>query len=80
VRQFTTAKTIEAEQEIVRRVREGQSLVEPALSRQGAIAVADLHPHLNHAQQGVVKAVLSSSDRIQGMADSNSKCNGFDFS
>jgi conjugative relaxase-like TrwC/TraI family protein len=66
-RQFTTAKIIEAEQEIVRRVGEGQNRVEPVLSRQGAIAVADQHPHLNRAQQGVVEDVLSSSDRIQGI-------------
>jgi hypothetical protein len=50
-RQFTTAKTIEAEHEIVRRVREGQNQVEPFLSRQQAIAVADQHPHLNRAQK-----------------------------
>jgi conjugative relaxase-like TrwC/TraI family protein len=66
-RQFTTAKTIEAEQEIVRRVGEGQNRVDPVLSRQGAIAVADQHPHLNRAQQGVVEDVLSSSDRVQGI-------------
>jgi len=66
-RQFTTAKTIEAEQEIVRRVGEGQNLVEPVLSRQRAIAVADQHPHFNRAQQGVVEDVLSSSDRVQGI-------------
>ena len=40
-RQFTTAKTIAAEQEIVNRVGEGQNQVEPVLSRQQAIAVAD---------------------------------------
>jgi len=66
-RLFTTAKTIEAEQEIVRRVGEGQNRVEPVLSRQGAIAVADQHPHLNRAQQGVVEDVLSSPDRVQGI-------------
>jgi hypothetical protein len=59
-RQFTTAKTIEAEHEIVRRVREGQNQVEPVLSRQQAIAVADQHPHLNRAQKSVVEDVLSS--------------------
>jgi conjugative relaxase-like TrwC/TraI family protein len=66
-RQFTTAKTIEAEHEIVRRVREGQNHVEPVLSRQQSIAVADRHPHLNRAQQSVVEDVLSSPDRIQGI-------------
>src|SRR5437588_8917030 len=50
-RQFTTAKTIEAEHEIIRRVSEGQHQVEPVLLRPQAIAVADQHSHLNHAQK-----------------------------
>jgi conjugative relaxase-like TrwC/TraI family protein len=66
-RQFTTAKTIEAEHEIVRRVREGQSQVEPILTRQQAVTFADQHPHLNRAQMTVVEDVLSSPDRIQGI-------------
>jgi hypothetical protein len=57
-RQFTTARTIDAEREIVRRVREGQHQVERALPRQQAIAVADQHPHLNRAQKSVVEDVL----------------------
>ena len=66
-RQFTTAKTIAAEQEILRRMREGQNHVEPVLSRPHAIAVADQHHRLNHAQRSVVEDVLSSPDRIQGI-------------
>jgi len=66
-RQLTTARTIEAEREIVRRVREGQHQVEPALPRQQAIAVADQHSHLNRTQKSVVEDVLSSPDRIQGV-------------
>jgi conjugative relaxase-like TrwC/TraI family protein len=66
-RQFTTAKTIAAEQEIVRRVAEGRTQVEPVLSRQQAIAVADEHTHFNRAQKSVVEDVLSSPDRIQGL-------------
>jgi len=66
-RQFTTARTIEAEHEILRRMREGQNHVEPVLSRPQAIAVADQHPHLNRAQKTVVEDVLSSPDRIQGI-------------
>ena len=66
-RQFTTAKTIEAEHEILRRMREGQNHVEPVLSRSQAIAVADHHQHLNRAQRSVVEDVLSSSDHIQGI-------------
>jgi conjugative relaxase-like TrwC/TraI family protein len=66
-RQFTTAKTIEAEHEILRRMREGQNHIEPVLSRSQAIAVADDHQHLNRAQKTVVEDVLSSSDHIQGI-------------
>jgi conjugative relaxase-like TrwC/TraI family protein len=66
-RQFTTAKTIEAEHEIIRRVREGQHDIEPVLPRPQAIALADQHPHLNPAQKTVVEDVLSSPDRIQGI-------------
>jgi conjugative relaxase-like TrwC/TraI family protein len=66
-RQFTTAKTIAAEQEIVQRVSDGRNKVGPVLSRQQAIAVADQYSHLNRAQKSVVEDVLSSPDRIQGI-------------
>ena len=66
-RQFTTAKTIAAEREIVSRVREGRNQAEPLLSRSQAISVADQHPHLNRTQKAVVEDVLSSPDRIQGI-------------
>ena len=66
-RHFTTAKTIEAEHEIIRRVREGQNHIEPVLPRPYAIALADQHSHLNHAQKSVIEDVLSSPDRIQGI-------------
>src|SRR5271166_5304872 len=65
-RQFTTAKTIEAEHEILRRMRDGQNQVEPVLSRPQAIGVADEYQHLNRAQKSVVEDVLSSPDRILG--------------
>ncbi len=66
-RQFTTAKTIAAEQEVLRRMRDGQNQVEPILSRPQAIGVADAHQHLNRAQKSVIEDVLSSHDRIQGI-------------
>src|SRR6204780_4140421 len=44
-RQYTTAKTISAEQEILRRMHEGQNQLRPVLSRAQAIAVADEHSH-----------------------------------
>lgn len=37
------------------------------LSRPRAIALADQHPHLNHAQKSVIEDVLSWTDRIQGI-------------
>lgn len=64
---FTTARTIEAEQEILRRVREGKNQVQPVATRANAIQVADRHPHLNRAQKSVVEDVLSSPDRVQGI-------------
>ena len=66
-RQFTTARTIAAEQEIIQRVRHGQNQVQPVATRAEAIEVADRHPHLNRAQRSVVEDVLSSPDRIQGI-------------
>src|SRR6185437_7448814 len=66
-RQFTTAKTIAAEREIVSRAREGRNQVEPVLSRSQAISIADRHQHLNRSQRTVVEDVLSSPDRIQGI-------------
>jgi ATP-dependent exoDNAse (exonuclease V) alpha subunit len=66
-RQLTTAKTVEAEHAILRRMREGQNHVEPILSRSQAIAVADQHSHLNRAQRTVIEDVLSVPDRIQAI-------------
>jgi conjugative relaxase-like TrwC/TraI family protein len=64
---LTTAHTIEAEQEILRRVRDGNNQMQPVTTRAEAIQVADRHPHLHRAQKSVVEDVLSSSDRIQGV-------------
>jgi len=66
-RQFTTAKTIAAEQEILHRMREGNIRSSQFFSRPRAIAVADRLVHLNHAQRTVVEDVLSAPDRIQGI-------------
>jgi ATP-dependent exoDNAse (exonuclease V) alpha subunit len=66
-RHLTTARTIQAEQEIVRRVREGQNHMSPVATRQQAIQVADRHPEFNRAQKSVIEDVLSSPDRVQGL-------------
>jgi hypothetical protein len=64
-RQFTTAKTVAAEHEIISRVREGRNHAEPLLPRSQAISIADQHSHLNPTQKIVVEDVLSSPDRIK---------------
>ena len=66
-RKVTTARTIAAEWEIVRRVAEGGNQAEPVLSRQQAIVIANTHTHLSRSQKRVVEEVLSSPDRIQGL-------------
>ena len=66
-RHFTTAKTIQAEHEILRRMREGLDHLEPVLSRPQAITIADQYSQLNRAQRTVIEDVLSSRDRIQGI-------------
>jgi len=66
-RQFTTARTIETEQEILRRVREGQNLLAPVATRAEAIQIADRHPQFNRAQKSVIEDILSSPDRVQGV-------------
>src|SRR4051812_9992883 len=59
-RLFTTVKTIAAEHEIVRRMQQGKSQLEPILSRQNAVTLADQHPRLNPGQKGVIEDVLTS--------------------
>lgn len=66
-RLFTTAKTIAAEHEIVRRMQQGQNQLKPVLPRQTAIAVTDTHAALNIGQKTVIEDVLSSRDRILGI-------------
>ena len=66
-RKLTTARIIEAEREILRRVQEGQRRVPPILDRPHAYRVAEDHTYLNRAQKAVVEEVLSSTDRVQGI-------------
>lgn len=66
-RKLTTARTIEAEREILHRIQEGQRQVQPILDRPHAYRVAEDHPYLNRAQKAVVEEVLSSADRVQGI-------------
>ncbi len=66
-RKLTTAQTIEAEREVIHRVREGQRQIQPVTDRPEAYRIAQDHPGLNRAQKNVVEEVLSSTDRVQGI-------------
>jgi conjugative relaxase-like TrwC/TraI family protein len=66
-RQFTTARTIREEQEIISRMRAGKEELAPVLSQQQAVTFAAQHSHLNQAQRRVIEDVLNSPDRVQGI-------------
>jgi len=66
-RLLTTAKTIAAEREIVRQMREGQNQVKPLMSSWNAIIAVDQRSYLNAGQKAVIEDVLSSPDRVQGI-------------
>ena len=66
-RRLTTARMIAAEQEIIRRVSEGQNQLQPVATRAEDFTAAIEHPQLNRAQRTVIEEVLSSTDRIQGI-------------
>ena len=66
-RQFTTARTVREEQEIMNRMRAGKDELAPVLSQQHAVTFAAQHSHLNQAQRRVIEDVLNSPDRVQGI-------------
>jgi conjugative relaxase-like TrwC/TraI family protein len=66
-RRLTTARTIEAEREILQRVREGQNRMQPVVKQVDAFKIAHDHPQLNRAQKAVIEDVLSAPDKIQGI-------------
>jgi conjugative relaxase-like TrwC/TraI family protein len=66
-RRFTTAATIKAESEIVRKVQDGQSRAPQIMPIETAVPLADSRSYFNAAQKRVVEEVLTSRDRIQGL-------------
>lgn len=66
-RQFTTAETIHAEKEIVQRVLDSQGRSLQLMSVEQAIPLTEARSQLNPAQRAVIKQVLTSRDRIQGL-------------
>ncbi|HTV05956.1 MAG TPA: MobF family relaxase [Acidobacteriaceae bacterium] len=66
-RRFTTAATIQAEKEIIERVRDGQGQAPQIMSVESAVPLTESRPNLNTAQKRVIEDVLTSRDRIQGL-------------
>jgi conjugative relaxase-like TrwC/TraI family protein len=66
-RRFTTAKMIQAEKEIVRKVLDGQGRAPQLMPVQQAIPLSEASPQLNRAQRNAIEGVLTSNDRIQGL-------------
>jgi len=69
-RQFTTQLTIRAEQDVIRRMQQGQNQAAPVLSIQEAVALTDARPQLNSGQRAAIEQVMTSRDTIQGLQGS----------
>ena len=69
-RHFTTARTIQAEKEIIRTVLEGQGRAPQLMSIQNAIPLTDSHAQLNETQRKAIEQILTSRDQIQGLQGS----------
>jgi len=66
-RQFTTKQTIKAENEIVRRVLDGQGRASQLMSVEQAIPLTEARPQLNQAQLNAIEQILTSRDQVQGL-------------
>jgi ATP-dependent exoDNAse (exonuclease V) alpha subunit len=66
-RRFTTAETISAEKEIVRKVLDGQNQAPQIMAIQQAIPLTESRPHLSRAQRDAVEHILTSRDQVQGL-------------
>ena len=70
---FTTARTIEERNEILRRVREARNQVQPLTTRAGGLSqIAEQHPHLQQGPEdrhrGCPESIRPDSRIIQGYA------------
>jgi conjugative relaxase-like TrwC/TraI family protein len=65
-RQFTTAETIRAEKEVIRRMAQGQK-APPIMSIQDAVALSETLQRLSSAQRAAIEQILTSSDTVQGL-------------
>lgn len=69
-RQFTTAETIRAEKEVLRRMDEGRGRTEQIMPVQQAVAHTAKYPHLNSSQRTAAEEILTSRDVVQGLQGS----------
>jgi conjugative relaxase-like TrwC/TraI family protein len=66
-RRFTTAATIKAETEIMKKLQDGQNVAPQIMTIESAVPLTESRPHFNVAQKRVVEEVLTSRDRVQGL-------------
>ena len=69
-RKFTTTQTIKAENEIVRKVLDGQGRASQLISIEQAIPLTEARPQLNQAQRNAIEKILTSRDQVQGLQGS----------
>ena len=66
-RQFTTAETIRAEKEVLRRMQQGQGGAKQIMSIQDAVKHIGKYEILNAAQRRAAEEILTSRDTVQGL-------------
>jgi conjugative relaxase-like TrwC/TraI family protein len=66
-RQFTTAKTIRAENDVLRQMRQGQNRAEPIMTIQNAVKHTEKYEILNTGQRRAAEEILTSRDTVQGL-------------
>ena len=66
-RRFTTAETIKAEKEIIRKMLDGHNRAPQIMTIQQAIPLTESRPYLNRVQRDAVEHVLTSRDQVQGL-------------
>jgi conjugative relaxase-like TrwC/TraI family protein len=69
-RHFTTARTIQAEKEIIRSVQDGQGRAPQLMSIQDAIPLTESRENLNQTQRKAIEQILTSRDQVQGLQGS----------
>jgi conjugative relaxase-like TrwC/TraI family protein len=66
-RQITTAETIHAERDVMRRMTQGQNQAAPMMSIQDAVRLTESRQQLNSTQRAAVEQILTSRDTVQGL-------------